>query len=271
MAGILQGILDSVFGREQSQDQTSKVSSSNSSSTSSAQRSTTEQGQVSAGSNQTESTTQQLDDETLNALRGVLQGLAGTTQDGSVISDQTQDAVTNALDIAGGSQQRIQDNLAAIQSTFLAQAENAAQQAQTNFARQAGTNLSTNVQQLRDRSVADTASQLAGSLAQQSIAGEQAVGSITQNAARLGADVDVAGAQGASASLANLASALKGGQTTTTTDSTLREEQQTVVNQQQMLAQLVEELSKGTQLTTGTTSQSGNVGDLFSLLASAAN
>lgn len=227
--------------------------------------------------------TTQLDPETQAILQNLIQGLSGTLGGGggSIVDPSVLEKSGENLDFASFLQTRAGEtegilggNTEAIISEARRTGENALELQGTQLAAGAGSNLNSIVQAAQAQGRGDLESQLAALRGQLGIQARQAGSQdlatafgASNEAARAGADIDIAGKTAGTSQLATLVQALTGATTTTVGESSaagVTTEQETL---EQLLASLREsseragQTSKTGRTTTGVASGSDSLFD----------
>jgi len=270
------GLFDSFFGSKQKSSQLSTLDESTTASRdlTAVETSETQQKQTSIGATTQDTTQQQtvtqLDAETQGILQNLIQQLSGdfAGAGGTVLDPAVLGAVPENLDFASFLANRAADtegvigaNTDAIVTEARRQGENALEIQGTQLAAGAGSNLNSIVQAAQAQGSADLETQLAALRGQLGIQARQAGSQdlatafgARSEAARGGADIQIAGQTAGVQSISQLVAALTGATTETTgvTSAVGTTEEQTDLEQLVASLQDVIETSSGTRTATQT-------------------
>ena len=271
------GLFDSLFGSKQksSQQTTLDESTTGVRDVTSVEQQETQQTSTSEGTSTQDTSQQQtvtqLDQETQDILRNLIQQLSGSAGGGTILDPSILQATDENLDFASflteravGTESVLNSSTDAIVTEARRQGENALEIQGTQLATGAGSNLNSIVQAAQAQGRADLETQLAGLRGSLGIearaAGSQDLATAfgaRSEAARGGADISIAGQTAGTDQLAQLVEALTGGTTETvgaTSAVGTTSEQQTL----EQLVAAIQDLTETSQQTRKAT-QTGDV------------
>lgn len=270
------GLFDSIFGSKKTstQDTTQKQVSSGTRTLEAEETQIQESERTGISTTEQDTTQQQvttqLDPETQAILQNLIQGLAGPlAEEGTILDPSILQAIPENLDFASflrdratGTEGVLNAGTDAIVAEAQRTGENAIERRGTQLAMGAGSNLNSIVQAANAQGSADLATQLAALRGQLGIQARQAGSQdlatafgASNEAARAGADISIAGQTAGTQQLAQLVQALTGATTTTVGETRATG----TTTEQEQITQLMEALRSSTEVSDQVTNITGSV------------